>query len=347
MNFPKKKYYKPAAVHIAFWAVFIFYSGFDNGYYHHDNWSFRLQPDGICDILINMLVVYVNLYILIPYLYAKQKHLWYFSALLLLLFIGGLITRFLWWRFWLPMETLTYRSGAEASDYWIWVRIITDSFSHFPVLAVTVLIKMMFDANAREKKLREIEKEKFTAEMSLLKAQINPHFLFNTLNSLYSLTLARSKKSAEMVLRLSDLMRYMLYEASANTVALKDEIAYLENYIIIEQMRFADRLHLSFQCSGNTSGKSISPLLLLPFIENAFKHGIQDSFGRITIDLKVDGNFLYMKVENSCTLTVKGKEPGLGLANVKRRLEMAYHGKYELNTRQSGNIYSVDLKLQF
>ncbi|MEP7374920.1 MAG: sensor histidine kinase, partial [Chitinophagaceae bacterium] len=279
-------------MHIAFWLVFIFYSGFDNGYYHHDQWSFRLQPDGICDILIDMLVVYVNLYILMPVFYVRQKHFWYFSALLLVLLVGGLITRFLWWRFWLPMGPLAYRSSGEGSNYWIWVRIITDSFSHFPVLAVTVLIKMMFDTNAREKKLRKTEKEKFTAEMDLLKAQINPHFFFNTLNSLYSLTLAGSKKSAEMVLRLSDLMRYMLYEASANAVWLKDEIAYLENYIIIEQMRFADRLDLSFQYSGDTTGKSISPLLLLPFIENAFKHGIQDSSGWITIDLKVDGNFL-------------------------------------------------------
>ena len=346
MNFVKKKYYKRFAVHIAFWMVFIFYSGFDDGYYHHDNWSFRLRPDGVCDIFIDMLVVYLNLYLLIPLFYAKQKYFRYFSTLLLLLLAGGLTTRFLWWRLWLPLEPLAYRSS-EGTNYWIWVRIITYSFSHFPVVAVTVLIKMMFDANAREKKLREIEKEKFIAEMSLLKAQINPHFLFNTLNSLYSLTLAGSKKSAEMVLRLSNLMRYMLYEASANTVSLKDEITYLENYIIIEQMRFSDRLDLSFQYSGDTSGKSISPLLLLPFIENAFKHGIQDSSGWITIDLKVDGNFLYLKIENSYTLPVKGKEPGLGLANVKRRLDLAYHGKYGLNTRQSDNIYSVDLKLQF
>ena len=346
MNFFKNKYAKTVAVHIAFWLLFIFYSGFDDGYYHHDHWSFRLGPDGVCDILINMLVVYVNLYILMPLFYAKQKYFRYFSTLLLLLLAGGLITRFLWWRIWLPLEPLAYRSS-EGTNYWIWVRIITDSFSHFPVLAVTVLIKMMFDANAHEKKLREIEKEKFTAEMGLLKAQINPHFLFNTLNSLYSLTLVGSEKSAEMVLRLSNLMRYMLYEASANTVSLKDEITYLENYISIEQMRFADRLDLSFQYSGDTSGKSISPLLLLPFIENAFKHGIQDSAGWITINLKVDDNFLYLKVENSYTLPVKRKEPGLGLANVKRRLELAYHRKYELNIRQTDDIYSADLKLQF
>ncbi|MEO8474604.1 MAG: histidine kinase [Chryseolinea sp.] len=346
MNFIRNHYYKTVAFHIAFWLVVIFFSGLDNGDYHHDRWSFGMQPHDICDILIVMLVVYANLYVLMPRFYAKQKHLWYFSSLFLVLLAGGLITRFLWWRIWLPMEP-TYRDSGEGSNYWIWVRIISDSISHFPILAVTVLIKMMFDANAREKKLREIEKEKFTAEMGLLKAQINPHFLFNTLNSLYSLTLARSEKSAEMVLRLSDLMRYMLYEASANAVWLKDEIAYLENYISIEQMRFADRLDLLFQYSGDTSGKSISPLLLLPFIENAFKHGIQDSSGWITIDLKVDGNFLYLKVENSYTIPIKGRKPGLGLANVKRRLELAYLGKHELNIKHSDETYSADLTLQF
>ncbi|WP_159473546.1 sensor histidine kinase [Dyadobacter sp. 3J3] len=347
MDFLRNNYSKTAAVHVAFWLVFIFYSGLDDGYYHHDNWSFGLDPDDICDILIAMFVVYVNLYILIPFFYAKQKHFLYFTALLLVLIAGGLISRFLWWHIWLPMGPITYRHSGDGTHYWIWVRIISDASSYFPVLAVTVLIKMMVDANAREKKLRETEKEKFIAEMSLLKAQINPHFLFNTLNSLYSLTLARSEKSAEMVLRLSDLMRYMLYEASANTVSLTDEIAYLENYISIEQMRFADRLDLSFQYSGDTSGKSISPLLLLPFIENAFKHGIQESSGWITIDLRLDSNFLTLKVENSYSLPVKEKETGLGLANVKKRIELAYPGQYELSITQKANIYSVDLKLQF
>jgi LytS/YehU family sensor histidine kinase len=182
--------------------------------------------------------------------------------------------------------------------------------------------------------------------MGLLKAQINPHFFFNTLNSLYSLALARSGQSAAVVLRLSDLMRYMLYEASANTVLLKDEITYLENYISIEEMRFADRLDLSFQYSGDIAGKSISPLLLLPFIENAFKHGIEDSSGWITIDLKVIDHRLYMKVENSFTAPAKAQKPGLGLPNAKKRLELAYPGKYELHISQNDDIYSVELMIQ-
>jgi LytS/YehU family sensor histidine kinase len=138
----------------------------------------------------------------------------------------------------------------------------------------------------------------------------------------------------------------MLYEASAHTVLLKDEITYLENYIGIEQMRYVERLDLSFQYSGDIAGKSISPLLLLPFVENAFKHGIEDSSGWITIDLKVIGTALYLKVENSFTLPAKPKKPGLGLLNVKKRLDLAYPGKHELHINQNDDIYSVALTLQ-
>ena len=343
----KNNHYKTVAVHIGFWLAFIIYTGVDDGHHGHDHWSFNLQIEDFCDMLIAMLVVYINLYLIMPFFYSKEKYLQYFMALLMVLLLGGLSSRFFSWAIWLPGERLTDPANYEPTSYWIWTRIISNGLSNFPVLALTVLIKMMFDANAREKKLRKIEKEKFTAEMGLLKAQINPHFFFNTLNSLYALALARSKKSAEVVLRLSDLMRYMLYEASANVVSLKDEITYLENYISIEQMRFADRLDLSFQYSGDIAGKSISPLLLLPFIENSFKHGIEDSSGWITIDLKVESNSLYLKVENSYTLPVKPKKTGLGLANVKRRLELAYSGKHELNFSQNDESYLVELTLEF
>jgi hypothetical protein len=341
-----KSNYKAIAVHIAFWVAFILYTAIDDGHHHHDHWSFNLRDQDYSDIAIAMFVVYVNLYILMPFFYAKEKYLRYLIALLSLLIVGGFMNRFMSWAVWLPRERLADPTSDEPTDLWEWIRIFTNALSYFPVLAISVLIKLMLDANAREKKLREMEKEKFTAEMGLLKAQINPHFFFNTLNSLYSLSLARSKKSAPMVLRLSDLMRYMLYEASANTVLLKDEIIYIENYIGIEQMRYADRLDLSFQYSGDIAGKLISPLLLLPFVENAFKHGIEDSSGWITIDLKVAEDVLYMKVENSFSVPARAKKPGLGLANAKKRLALAYPGKHELHTTQNEGIYSVDLTLQ-
>jgi len=342
----QKNNFKTLAFHLIFWLTFLCYTAIDDGRHHNDVWSFNLDASDICGILIAMLVVYINLYLLMPRLYARQRYLRYFLAVLLLLLAGGLISRFFSWQIWLPRERLADPDSHEPANFWIPVRIVSDAFETFPVLAISVLIKLMFDANAREKQLREIEKGKFTAEMGLLKAQINPHFFFNTLNSLYALSLARSEQSAAVVLRLSDLMRYMLYEASAHTVLLKDEITYLENYIGIEQMRYVERLDLSFQYSGDIAGKCISPLLLLPFVENAFKHGIEDSSGWITIDLKVVGQTLYMKVENSFTQPSNPKKPGLGLVNASKRLELAYPGKHELLITQNDDIYSVALTLQ-
>ncbi|HEX3386090.1 MAG TPA: histidine kinase [Mucilaginibacter sp.] len=169
--------------------------------------------------------------------------------------------------------------------------------------------------------------------------------MFNTLNSLYALTLKRSQQASRVVLRLSDLMHYMLYEASANKVQLKNEIKYLEDYISIEQMRFAERLELSFQYSGDIEGKLIAPLLLLPFVENAFKHGIEDDSGWVTINLQVVKNCLFFKIENSCKGISKQKGKGLGLSNVRRRLELIYPTKHELAINHSKGVFEAELQI--
>jgi LytS/YehU family sensor histidine kinase len=137
----------------------------------------------------------------------------------------------------------------------------------------------------------------------------------------------------------------MLYEASANKMPLSDEIKYLGNYISIEQMRFAERLELSFQYSGDIEGKVIAPLLLLPFVENAFKHGIEDDSGWITINLKVIGTRLFLKVENSCTEASKEKQEGMGLSNVKRRLELTYPNNYQLMINETIGTFEVELEI--
>lgn len=140
-------------------------------------------------------------------------------------------------------------------------------------------------------------------------------------------------------------MSYMLYDARADKVHLSDEISHLENYIDIEQMRFSDRLELSFQHSGDIAGKMIAPLLLLPFVENAFKHGIADEAGWITISLKVVGKQLFFKVDNSFPVKPKKSKNGLGLVNLRRRLDLTYPGNYELKLNGSDHVFGADLKL--
>lgn len=337
--------YRRVGLHLLFWLAYLLYIVIYQGWDHRDVWSFNLEPDMSTEVPVAILVVYANLYILMPAFYAKRKFAQYAVALVILMLIGGMIGRFFSWWIWLPRERAADPTSDEPTAYWIFGRILKDAADMFPVLAATVVIKLMRDSFQSERKLREIEKARFTAELGLLKAQINPHFFFNTLNSLYSLTLEGSRHSPDVVLRLSELMRYMLYDASASKVLLKEEIKHLKNYIDIEQMRFADRLDLSFQYSGDIANKQIAPLILLPFIENAFKHGIEDASGWITIDLKVTGSRLFLKVENSYVEKFIARGTGLGLNNVSRRLELLYPGNHDLRIEKGNTSYIVDLKM--
>jgi two-component system LytT family sensor kinase len=333
--------------HVIFWVAYILYQSVNNGWEDKDVFAFKLDPELLTGVPICMLVIYVNLYLLMPLFFYPQKYLQYAAWTLLLLLLGGFLQRSSAYAIWVPWDTIHNPAMArlEKTDFWIPVRIFKNAAGNIPVVAITMIIKLMRNAIKQEKNLRELEQEKFNAELGLLKAQINPHFFFNTLNSLYALSLKGSTQASNVVLRLSDLMHYMLHEASAPLVLLQDEIKHLENYIGIEQLRFADRLDLSFQYSGNTHGKMIAPLLLLPFVENAFKHSLAETDGWITINLKVAGSKLFFKVENSYQPPVTPGNSGLGLKNVTRRLELTYPGHHELLINQNDNVFEADLKL--
>ena len=339
--------YKRVLRHLLFWLAYTLYQILQQLWENMDEFSFQLRPQLITNIPIDIVFVYINLYVLMSAFYYKRRYIQYGLMLILLLFADGILSRFFTWAVWVnwdklhnPAEYLT-----ENKHFFIPVRILRNTVQTYPVIAVTMLITLMDNSFKQEKQMLAIEKEKFSAELGLLKAQINPHFFFNTLNSLYALTLKGSKQASNVVLRLSGLMHYMLYEASANKVLLRDEIKYLENYISIEQIRFAERLELSFQYSGEIDGKLIAPLLLLPFVENAFKHGIEDNSGWITINLKVVGTRLYLKVENSCTAVSKQKGKGVGLSNVRRRLELTYPDKHELAINQIAGAFEAELQI--
>jgi len=348
MEMQQPKNYRLIIQHIIFWLGYMAFQALSYGWEYNDELSFQLPPQ-IFAVSIPVIIVatYINLHLLMPAYYYQRKYTRYSAALLVLLLGSGLLTRFFTYEFILPWEHMhdPDRFRRENKNFWIPVRILRLSVETIPMIAVTMLMKLMSNAYQQEKRLRELEKEKFTAEMGLLKAQINPHFLFNTLNSLYALILKGSEKASKLVLRLSALMSYMLYEAGGDKVLLKDEISYLENYIGIEQMRFADRLDLSFQYSGDIAGKMIAPLILLPFVENAFKHGIEESSGWITVNLKVAGNRLFLKVENSLPEIEKKGSSGLGLKNVKRRLDLTYSSGYDLQLMKNKDTFEADLKL--
>jgi hypothetical protein len=195
------------------------------------------------------------------------------------------------------------------------------------------------------------EKEKVQAELQLLKAQIHPHFLFNTLNNIYSYSMKGSDKTTDMIARLSSLLSYILYDCKHQYVLLEKEIEVMNNYIELEKERYSNKLEVSINIEGDIKGKYIAPLLLLPFLENAFKHGTSDQLEKpwLSMDLSVYQYILRCKIlnsknDNSYNNSNSFKE-GIGIENVKKRLSYIYPGKHELKLNDEDNFFVVSLLL--
>ena len=190
------------------------------------------------------------------------------------------------------------------------------------------------------------------SELNFLKSQIHPHFLFNTLNNLYALTLKQSDKSPEVVLGLSDILRYMLYECDSDNVALRRDVAIIQNYLTLERLRYGERLDLNFNLKGEIGDQPIAPLLMIPLIENAFKHGASEMMAEawINIDLDVDDRKLKLKVSNGRPdpVNMAGSPCGnIGLSNLRKRLELLYPQRHALTIFEEEDMYLVILEIQF
>ncbi len=194
--------------------------------------------------------------------------------------------------------------------------------------------------------LKNLKAEKSQSELALLRTQINPHFFFNTLNNLYALTVKNSEQAPEVILKLSDMMRYTIYEGEKEYVAIKDEIEYLKNYIELHKIRY--KKTVEFQFDHDIDGSlTIAPLLYIILLENAFKHGVEtlteDAY--IHINLSSDDDFISFTIENNFDPKEIGAAPGIGLTNLKRRLSLIYPKKHELILDRQENTYKATLKI--
>jgi two-component system, LytTR family, sensor histidine kinase AlgZ len=220
----------------------------------------------------------------------------------------------------------------------------------FIVLFVAML-KFVEDWLELEAQKKELENEKLTAELRFLKAQINPHFLFNTLNNLYYLAFTNSPNTVEVIAKLSQMMRYMIYDSNHATVPLHKEIEYMENYISLEKLRLNNQIPIEFTVVGDPDNVQVTPLILITFLENAFKHGVSNNATDAWVKVKLDlgDHALDYTVENSLPAQKDEKtkeKSGIGLQNVQRRLELSYPGRYRLDTAQAPDAYRVHLTLQ-
>jgi hypothetical protein len=271
---------------------------------------------------------YFNFYFAIPRFYFNNKKKQY--ALILLTCLTTLIVLLMMDHRFNPFPSPPFKYA----DF-------TFAFSIFIRFMVVLLVSM---GVAHIQRLKQTEQEKVQSELAYLKAQINPHFLFNTLNSIYALRVYRSDAAPESITKLSSIMRYVMSETSAALVALDKEIKYLQSYIDLERLRLTDKVKLDFKVEGDLTGKRISPLIFLPLIENAFKHGVSTvEECDIRIHITVSGNLLNLEVANNKPRTESRHKTGLGVDNVKKRLLLLYPGKHELKIKETSSTYLVNL----
>lgn len=213
--------------------------------------------------------------------------------------------------------------------------------------ASPVILKFFKLWTLKQRQWIQVQQEKLTAELQLLKAQIHPHFLFNTLNNIYSFSLENSPKTPDMILKLSSLLNYMLYDCKVDEVRLQKEIEILKNYIDLEKERYGNTIEISWSVEGDMNDKFISPLLMLPFLENAFKHGTSEQVEKpwLSVDISVKADTLRCKIANSKNEFVPyhSNGNGIGIHNVKKRLQLMYPENHELKMHDEGHFFVISL----
>jgi two-component system, LytTR family, sensor kinase len=334
--------------HLVFWVSYvlfftILYGSFDNDYYREFMVLIELLPFKIA-------VTYLMLYVFVPKFLLRKKYFLFAIFFIITSITFGVPYRLISYYYLYPIYWPEHAFSLHPLNV---AKIIKSLVSIYTVTAIAILIKLIKLAFHNQQETNKLNSEKLEAELKFLKSQIHPHFLFNTLNNLYALTLKKDDKAPEIVLKLSELLDYMLYECNVPTIDIKREISHIENYIDLEKIRYGDRLKVDFINNGKLSDVKIAPMLILPFVENAFKHGASGEIESpwIKIDLSIDDKQLVLNVENSketrAIVDDQGYTEGIGLKNVKRRLELLYKNNYKLDVVDKGKAYLVVLKLNF
>lgn len=287
---------------------------------------------------IDMVVVYTTIYILLPLFLLRGRILIFVLSSLFLITLDTIIQLLLW----IDFEMI------EDEPWTVLVTIFLGTFVNFGLtVGFAAGIKIFKNYTLSESRLQQMETDNLKTELTYLKNQINPHFLFNSLNNIYVLNRKDSKMASESILLLSDLLRYQLYECNHETVSLDGEIEYVKNFLDLDQLR-KDNTELIFNVEGSTAGLRIAPYVFLPFIENAIKHGssADNEKGYLKINIKTDKEQLTFVVENSKPkLPLPTEVGGIGLVNVKRRLELVYPEQYQLSIDNAEKYYKVSLSI--
>ncbi|WP_142785980.1 sensor histidine kinase [Changchengzhania lutea] len=332
-------------LHTIFWCgVLLFYTyffGFDSSDFNYVlAFSLFLMP-------ITIAVTYVFIYKLIPeYLITKRYNLFGLYSMYTVIISAYLIVISVLYGL-VYLSNFEYEGMAPISRNLIFVAVavymVVLLVSAFKILKLN--LKHSDETKKLETKILETQLKLKEQELNYLKMQIHPHFLFNTLNTMYGFALKKADETPEMILKLSNLLDYLLYQADKPFVALSDEIHHINDYIALEKMRFNDTLQIHFKTDAVLENTKIAPMLLLPFIENSFKHGsLKNGVLNIDINLFCDHKSIHFEIENtSNTNNISAK--GIGLENIKKRLDLLYKNQYLLDINNENGIFKVNLKL--
>lgn len=326
--------------HVLFWMlVFGIWFGLRRHDYGADDTGMLVTLIKVADLAM---LVYITNYILLPKLFYRKKY-----VLFIVIFFAMIVASSL-----IKMQVLGRIYNPSLIDFAAnWRQHIYDNIiPHFFLVTAGAAVKLMFDYTRMQQRLAEVAKEKAETELNFLKSQINPHFLFNSLNSVYFLISKDNTDARQALHKFSEMLRYQLYEMNDNKIPIEKEIHYLKDYVDLQQLRKDEKYSVQFTCSPDVRGFSIEPLLLIPFVENAFKHisHHNDRTNFVKVDMsRANGTFTFI-VENSKereAITTE-RHGGIGLPNVKRRLELLYPDKHELKIDDTEKTFAIKLNLR-
>lgn len=333
--------------HILFWTVLLIY--FMSVSWPYETNKIFLFESVFFKLILQIILAYAIIKIGIPYLLNANRKLVFFSSCLALIYI-------------LFISYSIYKSYILIPSYpdefsYRPPFILADRFTNFPAYIGSIpgylfptIILVVFNYNQKQKETANLIEQKRTSELNALKNQLNPHFLFNTLNNLYVLALKKSDKTPEVIAKLSEILDYILYQCKDKYVLLKNEVALLHNYVDLEEVRYGNRVKVSFN-KDITNDAKIAPLLLLTFLENAFKHGVSQEIHTARIDIHIKGdvqNIEFRIVNTKSAISEKNhndNREAIGFKNIKKQMELLYPDSYILDVNNERDLYSVNLKI--
>jgi two-component system, LytTR family, sensor kinase len=340
---------KTGVIHFVYWLLVTGFFIFDKRYLIYKASMPYFVACVTVRISLLMVVAYLNLQYFLPKYLLKKRYGTYSLAVL--------------------SSVIGYLAAQSLFDFYLYGYVIGPmptsrlmaalSYNFFTTLwylGVMLTIKLSLDWYSQQLIIQKItvenqkiSLEKLNAEVEYLRAQVNPHFLFNVLNNLYALTLKKSELAPDVVLKLSEMMEYMLYDSADERVLLEKEVNYLNNYISLEKLRFSEKAVIELRISGALGGHEIAPLLLLPLVENAFKHGMskQTEGGWLSLAIDLNGSTLTFTIENTKPSLVSGeRKGGIGLTNLRKRLLLLYPDRHHLQLKDEKNTFLAKLVIE-